>query len=155
MAYRICKTFEIEAGHMLSKHPDICKFPHGHSRKVEFVLEAEHLDRNEMVADFKVLKEAMCEFLHAWDHALCVNTQDPQHDLLKKAYGERIISFANADPTTEVMARRVYEELKTNLAAYSQNSSAKYPLRRSVRIVKVRVWETSSSWAEFFEGTPA
>jgi len=151
MPYRICKTFEIESGHMLSKHPDLCKFPHGHSRKVEFVLEANELDRNEMVCDFKSLKEAMCDFLKAWDHALCVNTQDPQHDTLKKAYGDRIISFENLDPTTEVMARRIHDELKRNLAAYAANPVAKYPLRPSVRIVRVRVWETSSSWAEYSE----
>lgn len=151
MPYRICKTFEVESGHMLSKHPDLCKFPHGHSRKVEFVLEADNLDRNEMVCDFKSLKEAMCDFLKAWDHALCVNTRDPQHDALKKAYGDRIISFENLDPTTEVMARRVYGELKQNLAAYAANPAAKYPLRPSVRIVRVRVWETSSSWAEYSE----
>ena len=151
MPYRICKTFEIESGHMLSKHPDLCKFPHGHNRRVEFVLEADELDRNEMVCDFKSLKEAMCHFLKAWDHALCVNTKDPQHDMLKKAYGERVISFENLDPTTEVMARRVHDELKHNLVAYASNPSAKYPLRPSVRIVKVRVWETSSSWAEYSE----
>lgn len=151
MPYRICKTFEIESGHMLSKHPDLCKFPHGHSRKVEFVLEADELDHNEMVCDFKSLKEAMCDFLKAWDHALCVNTKDPQHDALKKAYGDRIISFENLDPTTEVMARRIHEELKCNLAAYASNPSAKYPLRPTVRIVRVRVWETSSSWAEYCE----
>ena len=151
MPYRICKTFEIENGHMLSKHPDLCKFPHGHSRKVEFVLEADALDQNEMVCDFKSLKEAMGNFLRAWDHALCVNTKDPQHDMLKRAYGERVISFDGIDPTTEVMAHRVHEELERNLAAYASNPSVKYPLRPSVRIVKVRVWETSSSWAEYEE----
>jgi 6-pyruvoyltetrahydropterin/6-carboxytetrahydropterin synthase len=142
MPYRICKTFEIESGHMLSKHPDLCKFPHGHSRKVEFVLEANELDQNEMVCDFKSLKEAMLNFLKAWDHALCVNTKDPQHDTLKKAFGERIISFENLDPTTEVMARRIHDELKRNLAAYAFDPSVKYPLRPSVRIGKGRVSET-------------
>jgi 6-pyruvoyltetrahydropterin/6-carboxytetrahydropterin synthase len=151
MPYRICKTFEIENGHMLSKHPDLCKFPHGHSRTVEFVLQADELDQNEMVCDFKSLGEAMRQFLKAWDHALCVNTKDPQHNMLKKAYGDRIISFESLDPTTEIMARRVHDELKRSLAAYASDASATYALRPSVRIVKVRVWETSSSWAEFSE----
>ncbi|RFC52406.1 MAG: 6-pyruvoyl tetrahydropterin synthase [Verrucomicrobia bacterium] len=35
MPFRICKTIEIENGHMLSKHSDKCQFPHGHTRKVE------------------------------------------------------------------------------------------------------------------------
>jgi 6-pyruvoyl tetrahydropterin synthase len=46
MPYRVCKTIDIEIGYMLSKHPGKCKFPHGHTHKVEFVLECEHLDRN-------------------------------------------------------------------------------------------------------------
>lgn len=29
MPYRICKAIEVENGHMLSKHPDKCRFPHG------------------------------------------------------------------------------------------------------------------------------
>ncbi len=57
---------------MLSKHPEKCRFPHGHTRKVEFVLEAEALDRNDMVCDFKVIKDLMNDFLEGYDHALCM-----------------------------------------------------------------------------------
>jgi len=49
------------------------------------------------------------------------------------------------------MARRIHEELKRNLAIYMSDPAAKYHLRPSVRISKVRVWETSSSWAEYSE----
>ena len=62
MPYRICKTIDIENGHMLSKHPDKCQFPHGHTRKVEFVLEAAQLDQNEMVCDFKIIKTALAPY---------------------------------------------------------------------------------------------
>src|SRR6476660_7684332 len=98
MPYRVCKTIDIESGHMLSKHPDKCKFPHGHTRKIEFVLESEDLDQNEMVCDFKILKEVMADFLEKWDHALAVNTNDPMFHVLKKAYGDRIVSFEDRDP---------------------------------------------------------
>ena len=63
MPYRICKTFQVENGHMLAKHPDRYRFPHGHTRTVEFVHEADDLDANDMVCDFKVIKEVMREFL--------------------------------------------------------------------------------------------
>ena len=46
MPFRVCKSFEIENGHMLSKHPDKCRFPHGHTRKVDCVLVADTLDDN-------------------------------------------------------------------------------------------------------------
>ena len=76
MPYRICKTFEIESGDMLTKHPDKCSFPHGHTRKIEFVLEADALDENEMVCDFKIIKQIMADFLEALDHSMCINTDD-------------------------------------------------------------------------------
>jgi len=149
MPYRICKTFEIENGHMLSKHPDLCKFPHGHSRKVEFVLEAEDLNHNEMVCDFKVLKDAIGDYLSSFDHAICVNTQDPHFKQFKTAYGDRVVAFENKDPTTEVIARAIFDEAKRRLIACASNPLVKYPIRHSVHLTTVRVWETSSSWAEY------
>ena len=151
MPYRICKSFEIENGHMLSKHPDLCKFPHGHSRKVEFILETNELDGNEMVCDFKILKEAMKDFLNTLDHALCMNTDDPMYQKLKEAYGDRIIDFPNEDPTTEVIAKLIYDTLKIKLKEYAANPDAKYPLSSDLKIIRVRLWETSSAWAEYSE----
>ena len=149
MPYRVCKTIDIESGHMLSKHQGKCKFPHGHTRKVEFVLEAEHLDRNEMVCDFLMVKELIGDYLEALDHAICVNTADPAYQELRARYGERIISFENEDPTTEVMARVIFEMFVKRLAGYSAKREQNYPLDREVRLVSVKVWETASSWAEY------
>ena len=151
MPYLICKIFEIESGHMLYKHPDLCKYPHGHSRKVEVVVEAAGLDKNEMVCDFKALKEALWGYLKSFDHALCVNTRDPQFGALKAAYGAQIIAFEDEDPTTEVMAQTIFAEAKKRLAAYATDAKAAYPIAHPVRLASVRVWETSSSWAEYAE----
>ena len=149
MSYRICKTLEIESGHMLSKHPDNCKFPHGHTRKIEFVLEADELDENEMVCDFKIVESVIKEYLDSFDHALCMNTEDEMYDVFKSKYGDRILGFENEDPTTEVMARTIFERLKADLESYRTASDARYLLASGVRLVSVRVWETSSSWAEY------
>lgn len=151
MPYRICKTFEIESGHMLSKHPEKCRFPHGHSRKVEFVLEADSLDAADMVCDFKVVKGLMSEFLESYDHALCMNTQDPQYAHLSEVYGDRIIGFLDTDPTTEVIAAAIYRHFTKRLAEYALSPGERFPIRAELRVVSVRLWETSSSWAEYFE----
>ncbi len=151
MPYRICKTFEIENGHMLSKHPDKCKFPHGHTRKVEFILEADELDANEMVCDFKIVKETMEAFLDKYDHAMCVNTNDPKYADLKSTYGERVIGFDDKVPTTEVIAKTIYEHFKIQLKAYSDQSNSRYRIQPSIRVIKIRLWETTSSWAEYWE----
>ncbi len=134
---------------MLAKHPDKCQFPHGHTRKVEFVLEADTLDQNDMVCDFKVVRDTMAGFLDQYDHAMCMNTDDPQYAHFKAAYGERVIDFLKIDPTTEVIAKVIFDFFKTRLAEYAARSEARYPIRPSLKVIKVRLWETSSSWAEY------
>ena len=54
--FRIAKTFEVEYGHRLSKHPEKCRFPHGHSLRIEVVVRGHRLDDNDMVCDYKALK---------------------------------------------------------------------------------------------------
>jgi 6-pyruvoyltetrahydropterin/6-carboxytetrahydropterin synthase len=49
------------------------------------------------------------------------------------------------------MAKAVYEKLKTSLKDYQRNPQARYPLSKSVQVASVKVWETSSSWAEYTE----
>ena len=149
MPYRICKSLEVENGHMLTKHPDKCRFPHGHTRKVEFVIEADELDDNQMVCDFKIIKEAVGEWLDSFDHALCMNTADPAYEDFKARYGDRVIGFVNQDPTTELMARTIFDHAENALAAYAMRTDTRYLLKPNVRLVRVRVWETSSSWAEY------
>lgn len=149
MPYRICKALEIENGHMLSKHPDSCRFPHGHSRRVEFILESEALDDRGMVCDFKIIKQAVGDYLDSFDHAMCMNTTDPMFATMKAAYGDRILGFENTEPTTEVLARTIFEACTQALRDYARQGDTRYPLAVGVRLVSVRVSETSSSWAEF------
>ncbi len=152
--FRICKTIEIENGHMLTHHPDKCRFPHGHSRKVEVVLEADELDEQGMVCDFKAVKDAVGDFLDSFDHSLCVNTQDPLYPTLKAAYGERVIGFPDTEPTTEVLAKTFFDSCRACLDTYAARSDTRYVLRPNVRLVRIRVWETSSSWAEYEAPAP-
>jgi 6-pyruvoyltetrahydropterin/6-carboxytetrahydropterin synthase len=150
MPFRICKTFEIESGHLLSKHPEKCRFPHGHSRTVEVMLTADQLDANDMVCDFGAVKAALETFLDRWDHALCLNTADPNFAFYRTAYGDRIIPFEQTDPTSEVMAKVIFEELQRQLVSIANDPSAPRPLRPGVRLERVRVSETRTTWAEYF-----
>lgn len=149
MPYRICKSFDIESGHVLSKHPDDCKFPHGHSRRVEYILEADTLNPSDMVCDFKLIRHLAGDFVERFDHAMCMNTADPNFTDMKARYGDRVIPFEDEDPTTEVIARVLYEAIDGRLDAFRKQPDAPYALTESVRVVKVRVWETSTSWAEY------
>jgi 6-pyruvoyltetrahydropterin/6-carboxytetrahydropterin synthase len=149
MPYRVCKTIDVESGHMLSKHPDKCRYPHGHTRRIELVLEAEELDRNDMVCDFKLVEEIIADYLETLDHALCVNTADPAYEELRNRFGDRVIPFEDEDPTTEVMAREIFQVFAKRLTDYAAATDTTYPLDRGVRLVSVKVWETASSWAEY------
>lgn len=151
MPFRICKTFEIESGHLLSKHPGKCRFPHGHSRRIELILVADHLDANDMVCDFKAMKEALQGFLETWDHALCINDADPQFAFYRKTYGASVVAFPKTDPTSEILAQAVFVAAKSRLAELSRDSSTTYAISPATRVERVRVTETSSSWAEYFE----
>ncbi len=148
--FRICKTIELESGHLLSKHPGDCQFPHGHTRSVELVFAAESLDENDMVLDFKAIKEMMGDFLATFDHGLCMNTADPHYAEFKRIYGEHIIPFEQQDPTSEAMAQTVFRHAQAALARAAAGD-CRYPVRPCVRLERVRVWETSSSWAEYEE----
>lgn len=151
--YRICKAFTIESGHMLSKHAERCKYPHGHTRRIELVLAAPTLDENDMVCDFKWIKLAVGAFLDAFDHALCVNAADPRLPALRSA-DSRLVVFDEGDPTTERIARRIYDHLNDRIRSGEPMRTADgvpYRIRKEVRVERVRVGETPSSWAEFSE----
>ena len=152
MPFRICKSFEIESGHLLSKHRGTCRFPHGHSRRIDIVLVSERLDANDMVCDFKAIKESLAALIARWDHALCLNSADPQFEFFQKTYGERVVAFPAMDPTSEVLARAVFEETRRQLQSRSaSNVNDDFPIPADVRVERVRVTETRSNWAEYFE----
>ncbi|USN98032.1 MAG: 6-carboxytetrahydropterin synthase [Phycisphaeraceae bacterium] len=153
MQYRVCKAFEIESGHMLSKHPGRCRFPHGHSRRVEVVVSSKVLDANDMVCDFKALKLAVGQLIDRFDHAMAVNQSDPAIPNLRSAgLGDRLIEFPGEDPTTEAIARRIYEgvaDLVRDGRSIKDDDGVPYTLPPGLTIERVRVSETPSTWAEY------
>ncbi|HYD85340.1 MAG TPA: 6-carboxytetrahydropterin synthase [Opitutus sp.] len=139
MPFRIAKTFTVESGHLLTKHPGACRFPHGHSRTIEIVITANELDANDMVCDFKALKAAARDAVERFDHTFALNTADPHFAQLRALYGDRVIAFNHTDPTTEVLARDIFHAVRRQLA-----------LPRA-RLERVRVTETATSWGEYWE----
>lgn len=136
---------------MLSKHPGRCKFPHGHSRRIDIVLSSESLDANDMVCDFAAIKHAVGEFIERFDHSMAINAADP---LAKVLDPERLVRFEGQDPTTEVMAKAIFEFVQDRLSTREPivgRDGYVYRIPPGVRVDRVRVTETSSSWAEFGE----
>ena len=108
--FRIAKTFEVEYGHRLSKHPEKCRFPHGHSLRIEVVVRGRELNDHDMVCDYKALKMLVVDLVDQLDHAMALNSDDPQLENLN-AIGERVLVFEGQDPTTEVLVRWLFEQI--------------------------------------------
>jgi 6-pyruvoyltetrahydropterin/6-carboxytetrahydropterin synthase len=143
--------FEVESGHMLMKHPGRCRFPHGHSRRVEVVVAADSLDANDMVCDFKALKLAVAEFVDRLDHAMAINSDDARAQaLLGSGLQQRVVVLHKQDPTTEVLAKLIYEEVVAKIGkSFVAKDGVVYELPAGLRVERVRVTETTSSWAEY------
>lgn len=151
MIYRICKSFEVESGHMLSKHPGACRYPHGHSRRIEVVVASRELDANQMVCDFSALKWAIKAVADRFDHAMAVNSTDPLLSQLQSVR-ERVVVFENQDPTTEVLARHIFDGLAEAVRSgrqFRDDAGRTLSLPPHLVVERVRVGETSSSWAEY------
>ena len=134
--YRICKTIELESGHLLSKHPGSCQFPHGHTRSVELVFAAETLDENDMVMDFKDVKN-ICEetVLSKFDHAFIYDETSAGESeiaavVVKNGMRAAALPFRS---TAENLAKWIFEALKVRIPC----------------IHSVRVYETADSCAEY------
>ena len=149
--YRIAKTFEVEYGHRLCKHPAKCRFPHGHSLRIEIVARGHRLDDNDMVCDYKALKVLVSEVVDRLDHAMALNSEDPHLESLQ-AVGDRVLLFEGEDPTTEVLTRWIFNGVAERLAkagGVTSHGDVEYRIPPDLELERVRVWETRTSWAEY------
>ena len=72
--------------------------------------------------------------------------------LAKYPEESRVLIFDDCDPTTEVLARWIFEEMADRLAKNAKvetSNGASYEIPASLELERVRVWETSSSWGEY------
>ena len=119
--YRIRKHVDFSAAHQVLESGGACERLHGHNWKVVAHLEAAELDALGMVIDFKELKRALKAILEPLEHSL-LNEVPP---------------FDGINPTSENLARHVYDELTVRLAD------------DRVSIHRVDVWETEASCATY------
>lgn len=133
---------------MLSKHPESCRFPHGHTRRIEVVCSSPALDANDMVVDFKALKLALKAFINRLDHRMALNSADPLRAEMERVYPDSVVVFEGQDPTTEVLAQWIFEFVREVLAKGFESNGYRIPAGK-VTVERIRVWETETSWAEY------
>lgn len=99
MRVRLVKSFDFEAAHWLPCFPDghKCRRMHGHSFKVDVVVEGEVPEDAGFLIDYADIKRAIAPVRDRLDH-YCLN---------------EIEGLEN--PTSEVISRWVWRELETSL----------------------------------------
>ena len=134
---------------MLSKHPERCKYPHGHTRTVEVVVAGDSLDEKGMLVDFKALRLALQDHIERYDHSMAVNSNDPLLPILQDMYpSDAFVIFDDLEPTTEAIAKEIFDFVELTLrSGFQKDHYTIHP--GQIQLERVRVWETPSSWAEY------
>ena len=126
MVFRVTKIVEIEAAHQLQNYNGPCANMHGHSYKIEVSLESKKLNEHGMVMDFKKLKNIIKrKVIDVYDHNILNN-----------------LMIESAMPTAENMCAEIFVVIEDDL-----KNGLKY--KNHPEIKKVKIWETSSSFAEY------
>lgn len=119
--YKLRVKLEFSAAHNLRQYRGKCEALHGHNWKVEAALSAQAPGRNGLVLDFHVIKKALKEVLDEFDHA----------------YLNELPYFKKHNPTSENLARYIYERLKDKLRA------------ANCELEEVTVWESDNCSASY------
>ena len=127
------KEVTFDAAHRLSFHEGKCYNLHGHTYKLCLTLACQDLEDN-MVLDFYKIKDILNEVVDRYDHTTMLYEGDEKNrklfDTMSKL-GLRVMLLP-------------YEPTVENMAKYFMN----FFLRRGLPVIKVRMYETPTSYAE-------
>ena len=119
---------------------------HGHSYKVEVLLESNYLDDGQMVYDFGLTKLYIKELIDSFDHGITLWSRDD------KAYLEAMKTHSNrwielpVSPSAEQFSRVIYLIVERILACTAMVNG-----ERDVKLHSIIVHETETGYAQGFE----
>ncbi len=118
---------------------------HGHSYKVELLLEAHALDHGQMIYDFGLLKQGPRTLIDAFDHAVTLwSSDDPDYIAACQRHSERWV-LVPVSPSAEQFSRLFFVMLDRLLElTETRNGEA------DVRLHSVIVHETETGYAQCF-----
>jgi len=131
---KIAKEFKWEMGHRLPEHFGLCKNVHGHSYRMIVEFEGD-LDEQGMIIDFYDVEKIISPIIEKLDHAFMVNEND-----------EDAIKFLEKLNSKKVVVD--FESTVENISKYLLNEITKSKLPSNIRVIRVRVFETSDDYAE-------
>ena len=143
---KISKEIQLDYGHTLPNHYSFCNQIHGHRARIIATIEGEvskkEGDSNQgMVLDFKFLKEAMMNNIHAvLDHGFAVWCLDGD-DLNFIANRNKKFLVTFQPPTAEYLAEWAFYQIVNEVP-------------KPLKLVEVQWWETPSSVATYLAPAP-
>ncbi len=123
--YRVRVRRHLDAAHALRGYGGKCESLHGHRFNVVACLAVEGLDEIGLAYDFVALKKYLDAVLESLDH-VNLNETPP---------------FDNLNPSSENIARFIYQQLKERLEGANLES--------------VEVWESPDAWITYDEEKPS
>ncbi|MFO7576322.1 MAG: 6-carboxytetrahydropterin synthase QueD [Pelovirga sp.] len=119
--YHLSILTSFAAAHNLLHYQGDCENLHGHNWKVEVTVSTEMLDKSGLGIDFKILKKHTREVMNYLDHK----------------YLNDLDAFKGISPSSEQIARFIFERVEESLQAYE------------VSVDKVTVWESDNAYASY------
>ncbi len=119
---------------------------HGHSYKIEILLESNYLDDGQMVYDFGLTKRSIKEVIDSFDHAITLWSKDDANYIeAMKKYSNRWIELP-VSPSAEQFSRVIYLIVERILeCTHMQNGE------KEVTLHSVIVHETETGYAQGFK----
>ncbi len=119
---------------------------HGHSYKVEVLLESNYLDDGQMVYDFGLTKLYIKELIDSFDHSVTLWSKDDTKYLeAMKAHSSRWVELP-VSPSAEQFSRVIYLIVERILACTDMQNG-----EREVKLHSIIVHETDTGYAQGFE----
>ncbi len=118
---------------------------HGHSYKVELLLEAHAFDNGQMIYDFGLLKGHVRDLIDAFDHAVALwSGDDPGYLDTMRRHSERWVLIP-VSPSAEQFSRLFFRLVDTALSLTDMANG-----EADVRLHSVIVHETETGYAQCF-----
>lgn len=143
----IRKEFKFENAHIVRDCSTLrcSQNLHGHSYRVEVLLESNYLDDGQMVYDFGLTKLYIKEFIDSFDHAITLWSSDSKEYLADmKKHSKRWIEIP-VSPSAEQFSRVFFLVIDKVLSLSTMNNN-----EREVKLNSVIVHETKSGYAHCF-----
>lgn len=140
---RVTKKFHFEMAHSLFEYDGVCRNIHGHSYNLEITISGDPIQqsghpKDGMVMDFHELKMLVKQhIIEKFDHALMISEQtSPEQTEALRLVTNRLY-IVGFQPTTENILLHIAAILKPLLP-------------KNVTLYSIRLYETVTSYAEWF-----